>query len=215
MSQEKPKLLPPHIFSNVSSVSVVLSLSFSVRIGDVRKNHLKKAPLPRVLELRSFFCVNQLMTSRARRLHVLTHLIQRVLGLLQFLPYHSVYELETSGENHLKKAQLPCPAASKLLQCQSADDLKSTMTSCHNISENLRRPYEDILPMDSINFFHPVLGSLDVQKHFRGTKNQKMTLFRCDSSPLDVHACNRPYIFFDHAVTRAHGYWDVSCSCHT
>ena len=174
--KRKPKPLPPHIFSDVSLVSVVLPCHSVLEMETSEKNHLKKAPLPRVLELRSFFSVNQL-TSRARRLHVLTHLIQRVLGFCSSPPIIQCMNWRRQEKPFEGSSAPTCPAASTLLLCQSADDLKSTMTSCHNISEKLRRPYEDILPMDSINFFHLVLGSLDVQKHFRETKQSKVDPF--------------------------------------
>ena len=72
----------------MSSVSVVLLDHSVYELETSEKNHLKKAPLPRVLQLRSFISVNEFMTSRARRLHVLTHVLQRVLGLLQFFPFN-------------------------------------------------------------------------------------------------------------------------------
>ena len=85
---------------------------------------------------------------------------------------HSVYELETSERKPFEDSFPPtCPGASKLLQSPSADDLKSSKTSRHIISEKFTRSYEDILPTDRF------LGSLDVQKHFCGTKKSKVDLF--------------------------------------
>ena len=82
---------------------------------------------------------------------------------------------------------------------------------CH---EKFTRSYEDILPTDSIQFSSIVFSDHWTSKNiFVGQKNQKLTLLSCDSSPLDAHACNRPYIFFYHAVSRALGYWDASYSC--
>ena len=120
---------------------------------------------------------------------------------------HSVYELETSERKPFEDSFPPtCPGASKLLQSPSADDLKSSKTSRHIISEKFTRSYEDILPTDSIQFSSIVFSDHWTSKNiFVGQKNQKLTLLSCDSSPLDAHACNRPYIFFYHAVSRAQG----------